>query len=64
MGFPTFFRLPVALTTGDLEAGQVDVAMMGPYTDMGFGSRGAVLGPQTFRAPPVASLALDTRRSR
>jgi agmatinase len=38
MGIPTFFRLPVALTTGDLEAGQVDVAMMGAYTDMGFGS--------------------------
>ena len=37
MGIPTFFRLPVALTPEDLKSGQVDVAMMGAYTDMGFG---------------------------
>ena len=53
MGIPTFFRLPVALTQEDLEVGQVDVAMMGAYTDMGFGSRGAIFGPQAFRAPPA-----------
>ncbi|MFQ5993660.1 MAG: agmatinase family protein [Acidiferrobacterales bacterium] len=53
MGIPTFFRLPVALTPEDLRAGQVEVAMLGAYTDMGFGSRGAVFGPQAFRAPPA-----------
>ncbi len=53
MGIPTFFRLPVALTPADLEAGNVDVAMIGAYTDMGGGSRGAAFGPQAFRAPPA-----------
>lgn len=53
MGIPTFFRMPVALTPEDLKAGDVDVAMIGAYTDMGGGSRGAVFGPQAFRAPPA-----------
>ena len=48
-GIPTFFRLPVALTPEDLEAGQVDVAIMGAHTDMGLGSRGASRGPVAFR---------------
>ena len=48
-GIPTFFRLPVALVPEDLEAGQVDVAMMGAHTDMGLGSRGASRGPAAFR---------------
>ena len=52
-GIPSFFRLPVALTPNDLRAGQVEVAMLGAYTDMGFGSRGAIFGPQAFRAPPA-----------
>jgi len=49
MGIPTFFRLPVALVPGDLVAGQVDVAILGAYTDMGFGSRGASRGPGAMR---------------
>jgi agmatinase len=49
MGIPTFFRLPVALVPEDLKAGQVDVAIMGAYNDMGFGSRGANRGPAAFR---------------
>ncbi|NNK48224.1 MAG: hypothetical protein HKP01_05065, partial [Gemmatimonadetes bacterium] len=48
-GIPTFFRLPVALVPADLEAGQVDVAIMGALTDMGMGSRGASRGPAAFR---------------
>ena len=48
-GIPTFFRLPVALVPEDLEAGQVDVAIMGAHTDMGMGSRGASRGPAAFR---------------
>ena len=51
-GIPTFFRLPVALTPGDLKAGNVDVAIVGAYTDMGGGGRGAAWGPMAFRASP------------
>ena len=43
-GIPTFFKLPVALTPGDLKAGNVDVAIVGAYTDMGGGGRGAAWG--------------------
>ncbi len=50
MGIPTFFRLPVALTPADLKAGDVDVAMIGAYNDMGFGQRGASRGPTALRA--------------
>ncbi len=48
-GIPTFFRLPIALVPEDLEAAQVDVAIMGAHTDMGTGSRGAARGPAAFR---------------
>ena len=48
-GIPTFFRLPVALLPADLQASQVDVAIMGAHTDMGLGSRGASRGPAAFR---------------
>ena len=51
-GIPTFFRLPVALTPEDLMAGDVDVAIVGGYTDMGGGGRGAAWGPTAFRASP------------
>ncbi len=49
-GIPTFFRLPVALTPEDLVAGKVEVAMLGAYTDMGTGMRGAAYGPWRFVA--------------
>lgn len=48
-GIPTFFRLPIALTPEDLRVGNVDVALIGAYTDMGLGSRGASQGPGAFR---------------
>ncbi len=48
-GIPTFFRLPVALTPEDLVAGKVEVAMLGAYTDMGTGMRGAAYGPMALR---------------
>ena len=51
-GIPTFFKLPVALTPEDLAAGNVDVAIVGAYTDMGGGTRGAAWGPMAFRAAP------------
>ena len=49
-GIPTFFRLPVALLPADLKAGDVDVAFLGGYTDMGGGFRGAAYGPNALRA--------------
>jgi arginase family enzyme len=51
-GIPTFFKLPIALTPEDLKAGDVDVAIVGAYTDMGAGGRGAAWGPMAFRASP------------
>jgi len=51
-GIPTFFKLPIALTPEDLAAGNVDVAIVGAYTDMGGGYRGAAWGPMAFRASP------------
>ena len=45
----TFFSLPVAVTAADLEAGDVDVAILGAPVDMGIGMRGAGNGPKTFR---------------
>lgn len=48
-GIPSFFRLPIALTPADLKAGDVDVAMLGAYTDMGAGQRGANRGPGALR---------------
>lgn len=51
-GIPTFFKLPIALTPEDLAAGQVDVAIVGGYTDMGGGYRGGAWGPQAIRASP------------
>lgn len=48
-GIPSFFRLPIALTPEDLKAGDVDVAMLGAYTDMGGGQRGANRGPGALR---------------
>ena len=32
-GFPTFFKMPIALNTEDLKAGDVDVAIVGSVTD-------------------------------
>ena len=49
-GITTSFKLPVALTPADLEAGEVDVAIMGAPVDMSFGMRGASHGPITLRA--------------
>ena len=49
-GMPTFFKLPIALTPEDLEAGNVDVAILGAHTDMGGGFRGAAFGPNTIRS--------------
>ena len=52
LGIPTFFKLPIALTPGDLNAGDVDVAIFGAHTDMGGGYRGAAWGPNAMRASP------------
>jgi agmatinase len=53
MGIPTFFHLPIALTPEDLKASQVDVAIMGAYTDMSGGMRGAQHGPNAVRNSEV-----------
>ena len=52
-GIPTFFHQPIALTPEDLKAGKVEVAIIGAYTDMGSGMRGAALGPNAFRNSEV-----------
>ncbi len=52
-GIPTFFHQPIALTPEDLKAGKVEVAIMGGYTDMGSGMRGAAHGPNAFRNSEV-----------
>lgn len=49
-GIPTFYRSPVALTPEDLRVGEVDVAMIGAYTDNTIAMRGAAYGPTMFRA--------------
>ena len=54
-GIPTFFHLPIALTPEDLRAGKVEVAIMGAYTDMSGGMRGAQHGPNAFRNSEVYS---------
>lgn len=53
MGIPTFFHLPIALTPEDLKASQVEVAVMGAYTDMSTGMRGAQHGPNAVRNSEV-----------
>ena len=52
-GIPTFFRLPIALTPADLKAGDVDVAFIAAYVDMGAGQRGANRGPNALRHSPA-----------
>jgi agmatinase len=49
MQMPTFFHQPVAFTPEDLVAGKVDVAILGAFTDMGGGMRGAAHGPNAVR---------------
>ena len=49
-GIPTFFKQPIALTPEDLKAGDVDVAIVAAYTDMGSGGRGAAWGPLAIRS--------------
>ena len=50
-GVQSFFSLPLAFTPEDLLAAGVDVAVFGAPVDMGFGVRGAGLGPKAMRAP-------------
>ena len=59
-GVKSFFGLPLALTPEDLEAGEVDVAIMGAPIDMGFGFRGAGKGPDALRA---GIIGLDSANS-
>ena len=49
VGIPTFFHLPVALTPKDLEAGQVEVAIMG--AELVGGMRARTWGPMEMRNP-------------
>lgn len=46
----TFFGLPIARTTEDLVAGEVEIAFLGAPVDMGVGFRGAGEGPTALRA--------------
>jgi guanidinobutyrase len=49
-GIATFAGAPVAIYPEDLEAGNVDVAIVGAPLDMGSYYRGARFGPQAMRA--------------
>lgn len=49
VGIPTFFHLPVALLPADLEAGQVEVAIMG--AELVGGMRARTWGPMEMRNP-------------
>jgi agmatinase len=49
MGIPTFFRAPVALCPQDLEAGDVDIAIIGAPVDTSTGMRGTGFGPMAVR---------------
>lgn len=49
VGIPTFFHLPVALTPEDLQAGQVEVAIMG--AEAVGGMRARTWGPAEMRNP-------------
>ncbi|WP_395175118.1 agmatinase family protein [Roseibium alexandrii] len=46
---PTFMNQPLAFTPEDLAAANVDVAILGAFTDMGTGARGASRGPNAVR---------------
>ncbi len=46
---PTFLNQPLAFTPLDLAAADVDVAIIGAFTDMGSGARGASRGPNAVR---------------
>ncbi|MGI9219939.1 MAG: agmatinase family protein [Woeseiaceae bacterium] len=46
---PTFFHTPIAMSPADLEASQVEVAIMGAVPDMGTGARGTSRGPNAVR---------------
>ncbi len=59
-GVKSFFGLPLALTPDDLEAAEVDVAIMGAPIDMGYGFRGAGKGPDALRA---GIIGLDSSNS-
>jgi agmatinase len=48
-GIPTFMNFPVCLTPEDLEAGQVDAAVIGAPIDMSVGQRGTAWGPRALR---------------
>lgn len=48
-GVLSFFSLPLAFTPEDLEAAEVDVAILGAPLDTGYGMRGARSGPPALR---------------
>ena len=56
----SFFGLPIARTTEDLVAGEVEVAFMGAPVDMGVGFRGAGEGPTALRAMRRSTGSMET----
>jgi formimidoylglutamase len=59
-GALSFFGLPIAVTTEDLIAGEVEVAFLGAPVDMGVGYRGAAEGPTAMRAFRRGSGSMET----
>jgi agmatinase len=53
-GFPTFFRMPIAMTSEDLKAGDIDVAIVGSTTDMNV-VHGTSWAANMLRGHPMAS---------
>jgi guanidinobutyrase len=62
-GALTFFGLPIAITTDDLKAGKVEVAIVGAAVDMGVGYRGTGEGPTAFRAMRGGGGSMETMLS-
>ena len=56
----SFFGLPIARTTEDLTAGEVEVAFLGAPVDMGVGFRGAGEGPTALRAMRRSTGSMET----
>ena len=48
-GIATFMNWPVALNQEDLDAGDIDVAVIGAPLDLGTGQRGTAFGPRALR---------------
>ena len=59
-GIATFLQRPVAITPADLQAAEVEVALLGAGVDTSLGMRGAAYGPRAIRAHDMYLPAMAT----